>query len=36
MLAGVQEVVPLTIDVLSYEAPAYYGMIVAMAMPDGR
>ncbi len=36
MLAGVQEVVPLTVDVLSYEAPAYYGMIVATAMPDGR
>lgn len=36
MLAGVQEIVPLTFDVLSYEAPAYYGMIVATAMPDGR
>lgn len=36
MLAGVQEVVPLKIDVLSYEAPAYYGMVVATAMPDGQ
>lgn len=36
MLAGMKEVVPLNIDVLSYEAPAYYGMIVATAMPDGR
>lgn len=36
MLSGIQEIVPLTIDVLSYEAPAYYGMIVATAMPDGR
>jgi len=36
MLAGVQEIVPMTIEVLSYEAPAYYGMIVATAMPDGR
>lgn len=36
MLAGVQEIVPLTINVLSYEAPTYYGMIVATAMPNGR
>ena len=29
MLAGVQRVVPLSSELLSYEAPSYYGMIVA-------
>jgi aromatic ring-opening dioxygenase LigB subunit len=29
MLAGAMEFVPMTGEVLSYEAPAYYGMIVA-------
>lgn len=30
MLAGAQQVVPLKPEFLSYEAPTYYGMIVAM------
>ena len=29
MLAGALEVVPMEVDFLSYEAPTYYGMIVA-------
>jgi aromatic ring-opening dioxygenase LigB subunit len=29
MLGGALEVVPMSVDVLSYEAPTYYGMIVA-------
>ena len=35
MLAGAQQVVPMDIDVLSYEAPTYYGMIVATCSPSG-
>lgn len=31
MLAGVQEITPFTLTVRSYEAPSYYGMIVATA-----
>lgn len=34
MLAGVQRVVPMTPDLLSYEAPRYYGMIVAAFSPS--
>jgi aromatic ring-opening dioxygenase LigB subunit len=33
MLAGVMEVVPMDVDFLSYEAPTYYGMIVATYKP---
>lgn len=29
MLAGIQEITPVALDFRSYEAPAYYGMIVA-------
>ncbi len=36
MLAGVMDLVPMTGEVLSYEAPAYYGMIVAGFEPDER
>lgn len=36
MLAGVQDVTPTGMQVLSYEAPTYYGMIVATAMPHGH
>lgn len=35
MLAGVQQRVPLTSRLLSYEAPSYYGMIVATFQRDG-
>ena len=35
MLAGAQQVVPMDMDVLSYEAPTYYGMIVATCTPSG-
>ena len=35
ILAGVQEVVPLAVDFLSYEAPSYYGMLVATYAPQG-
>lgn len=35
-LAGAMERVPMTGEVLSYEAPSYYGMIVASFEPDGR
>lgn len=34
MLAGVQDEVPMTVDFLSYEAPTYYGMIVAAYEPS--
>jgi aromatic ring-opening dioxygenase LigB subunit len=35
VLAGVQEIAPFTLDLHSYEAPSYYGMIVATAaVPD--
>lgn len=33
MLAGALEVVPMDVDFLSYEAPTYYGMIVATYAP---
>jgi len=33
MLMGVQEVVPMTGELLSYEAPTYYGMLVAAYSP---
>lgn len=33
MLAGALEVVPMSVDFLSYEAPSYYGMIVAAFEP---
>jgi hypothetical protein len=33
MLAGAMEVVPMDVDFLSYEAPSYYGMIVASYVP---
>jgi aromatic ring-opening dioxygenase LigB subunit len=35
MLAGVQQRVPLASSLLSYEAPSYYGMIVATFARDG-
>jgi aromatic ring-opening dioxygenase LigB subunit len=34
MLAGAIEVVPMKGEVLSYEAPSYYGMIVASFEPS--
>ena len=33
MLAGILESVPMTVDFLSYEAPSYYGMLVASYAP---
>ena len=33
ILAGVQKEAPMNVDVISYEAPTYYGMIVASYMP---
>ncbi len=33
MLAGAQQVVPLAVELLSYEAPTYYGMLVAAYSP---
>jgi aromatic ring-opening dioxygenase LigB subunit len=33
MLAGVMDIVPMDVDFLSYEAPTYYGMIVATYTP---
>lgn len=33
MLAGAQRVVPMDVDFLTYEAPTYYGMIVATYAP---
>lgn len=35
MLAGVQDVTPCDLDLVSYEAPSYYGMIVATGVPYG-
>lgn len=35
MLAGAMDVVPMDVDFLSYEAPTYYGMIVATYAPTG-
>lgn len=35
MLGGALEVVPMDVDFLSYEAPSYYGMIVATWQPAG-
>ena len=35
MLAGIAEVTPLVGEVLSYEVPSYYGMIVAAYVPAG-
>ncbi len=34
MLGGALEVVPMKADFLSYEAPSYYGMIVATYDPS--
>ena len=34
MLGGAQQVVPMDVDFLSYEAPSYYGMIVACYAPS--
>ena len=34
MLGGAQQVVPMDVDFLSYEAPTYYGMIVATYEPS--
>lgn len=33
MLGGAQQIVPMSVDFLSYEAPSYYGMIVAVHEP---
>ena len=33
MLEGAMQVVPMEVDFLSYEAPTYYGMIVATYKP---
>jgi len=33
MLAGALEVVPMNVELLSYEAPTYYGMLVAVWAP---
>jgi aromatic ring-opening dioxygenase LigB subunit len=33
MLAGAMDIVPMDVDFLSYEAPTYYGMIVATYAP---
>lgn len=33
MLAGLMESVPMRVDLLSYEAPRYYGMLVAAYVP---
>ncbi len=35
ILAGIQDVTPFKLNLLSYEAPAYYGMIVATAAVNG-
>ena len=35
MLAGIQDVTPFKLEFLSYEAPSYYGMIVATAAVNG-
>ena len=34
VLAGLQEETPFALELLSYEAPTYYGMIVATAGVD--
>jgi len=34
MLGGAQQAVPMDVEFLSYEAPSYYGMIVAMFEPS--
>lgn len=34
MLAGIQEQIPFELELKSYEAPAYYGMIVATALVE--
>lgn len=36
MLAGAMDLVPMTGEILSYEAPAYYGMIVASFEPTRK
>ena len=33
MLAGALETVPMAVDLLGYEAPTYYGMLVAIWQP---
>ena len=33
MLAGALEVMPMHVELLSYEAPTYYGMLVAVWSP---
>ena len=35
MLAGAMEITPMDVDFLIYEAPTYYGMIVATYHPKG-
>lgn len=36
MLAGLQEITPMDVDVLSYEVPSYYSMIVAAYTPGAN
>ncbi len=36
MLAGALELVPLRHELLSYEAPSYYGMLVAAYEPEAN
>ena len=36
VLIGILEVVPMRHELLSYEAPTYYGMLVAAYEPVGR
>jgi aromatic ring-opening dioxygenase LigB subunit len=36
MLAGALEAVPMRHELLSYEAPTYYGMLVAAYEPVGK
>jgi aromatic ring-opening dioxygenase LigB subunit len=36
MLEGAKQVVPMDVDFLTYEAPTYYGMIVATYAPTAR
>jgi aromatic ring-opening dioxygenase LigB subunit len=33
MLSGVLDVIPMSVEFLSYEAPTYYGMLVAAWAP---
>ena len=35
MLAGAMEITPMDVDFLTYEAPTYYGMVVATYHPTG-